>query len=122
MICSLVGLSASMGSQAFGQTGDDARTDGKDEDVKIVTPPKPVGIEPVRVGEDDETRKALEGLKGTSKEDPILELLDGIGKNMKSIEDLLNQPNTGASTQGLQGQAIDQIEKLIEEIQKRGTT
>lgn len=72
----------------------------------------------------DESRRALEELGGGGggEQDPILELVDEIGKNMKSIEELLNQPNTGQATQDLNNQTIDQIEKLIEEVQKRGTS
>ncbi len=55
-------------------------------------------------------------------DDPILELIDGIQKNMRRIEDLLNQKSTGAETTGLQRDTVKQIDKLIEEAIKAGAT
>ncbi|MGE3163444.1 MAG: hypothetical protein AB7O52_00910 [Planctomycetota bacterium] len=125
--CIAAGFFAGLATVAFAQSDADNQAAQGGKDVKVLTPPVPVD-EPKpsgdSKGEEDETRKALEGLGqgGAGGNDPIIELLDDIGKNMKSIEELLNQPNTGSSTQGLQGKTLDQIEKLIEEIQKRGTT
>lgn len=41
-------------------------------------------------------------------------LLDDVQKNMKRIEELLKEKNTSSSTQQVQRETMDQLDKLIE--------
>lgn len=117
MFMAALTLAVTSAERGFAQT---------DTEEKVADTEKKATVEKVdaedKPATEEKKRKALEGLEGDGGQDPILDLMDEIGQNMKSIEDLLNQPDTGSSTQDLQSQTIDQIEKLIEEVQKRGTT
>lgn len=61
----------------------------------------------------------LVGLGDLGSEDPIEKLIEEMATNMKTIEELLNRRNTGASTQDAQTRSIETIDKLIEEVEKR---
>ena len=46
------------------------------------------------------------------------QLVDEISKNMKEIERLLDQDETGESNQSMQQQTLSRIDELINEVQK----
>lgn len=47
-------------------------------------------------------------------QDDVDKLLDDVQKNMKRIEELLKEKNTSSSTQQVQRETMDQLDKLIE--------
>ena len=54
-----------------------------------------------------------------SEENPILKLIDEVTGNMKTIEELLNQKNTGSECQTAQSAAIQKLDELIVEFEKQ---
>ncbi|MFQ5654044.1 MAG: hypothetical protein ACE5GW_04860 [Planctomycetota bacterium] len=105
---------------------------GQGTDVEKLKPP-PSGDERAPAGEGKEGEAAdtaageeqrrgdeenpLDGI-GMEGQSAIRKLLDEITRNMQRIEKLLNQDRVGEATQDKQLRAVEQIEKLIEEVER----
>ena len=69
--------------------------------------------------EEDAAPNPLDELKGAGTEqDPFQELFEDISNNMKRIEELLNQRETGGSCQEVQKQTLERIDELIVLVEK----
>ena len=60
----------------------------------------------------------LDALDATNPTAKVGQLVDEISKNMKEIERLLDQDETGESNQSMQQQTLSRIDELINEVQK----
>ena len=88
------------------------------------TPVKPDAADAKEAEEKEKEAEKINPLDGLQPlsgggGDPIEQLIDEMSSNMKTIEELLNQGQTGASTQDVQTKTIETIDQLIKEVEKR---